>query len=144
MAGVSKADAEEVLREEKIITENLRWQRFSSSYRLEAGVLAPGSGKLLRLKGYIGRTNYSFTLLYNNCPIRKFTVHHHHKNPSGEVIYGPHKHTWDDVDEDNWVYVPDNVRSDNPNVALVDSLEECKVTLQGSAPIREFGFQTSF
>jgi hypothetical protein len=144
LAGVSKADAEEVLGEAKIITENLQWQRFSSSYRLDAGVLATTSGKLLRLKGYVGRTNFSFALLYNNSPIRKYTAHHHHRNPSGEVIYGPHKHTWDDVDEDNWVYVPDNVRSDNPNDALVDFLAECNITLQGASPAQEFGFQAFF
>ena len=144
MASVSKAEAEEVLVEEKIITENLQWQRFSTNHRLDAGVLALASGRLLRLKGYVGRTNYSFTLLYNNSPIRKYTVHHHHKNPSGEVIYGPHKHTWDDVDEDHWVYVPNNISTDNPYAALLDFLAECNITLHGAAPAQEFGFQTFF
>jgi hypothetical protein len=92
----------------------------------------------------VGRTNYSFTLLYNNSPIRKYTVHHHHKNPSGEVIYGPHKHTWGDVYLDNCVYVPDDIRSDNPYNALIDFLAECNITLAGSPSPQDFGFQAFF
>jgi hypothetical protein len=144
LAGVTKAEAEEVLAEDKIITENLRWRQVSSRYILDVGVLMPHSTRLLRLKGNIGRKNYSFALLYNNYPIRKYTVHHHHKNPSCEVVYGPHKHTWDDIYEDNWVYVPEDIRSGNPNEALLDFLAECNITLQGAPPVQAFGFQGFF
>jgi len=95
-------------------------------------ILCPDSGKALRLVGYIGPENRSFALLYKNLPIRKWTVHHHHQLPDGQVIYGPHKHTWDDEYEDELAYVPDDIQIGDANAELLGFLRECNVEVLGT------------
>ena len=69
---ITKAQAETMLAEPKVIAANLLWQFAPQVYRLEATVLAEESSELLKLRGYVGRSNRSFVLLYQNTPIRKY------------------------------------------------------------------------
>ena len=132
MADVTKIEAEAVLAEQNTLTANLNWRPHGRGFRLDsAQVLALESGNLLRLTGYLGSSNRSFALLYKNLPIRKYTVHSSHRNPDGTVTRGPHKHTWDDVDEDRWTYVPDDITQGNPMQELLDFLKECNIQVMG-------------
>ena len=129
---VTAAEAETVLAEDKVIGVNLAWRRDAGAFKLKATVLSLDSDAVLNLRGYIGTKNRSFALLYQNTPIRKYTVHDRHRNPAtGEVISGSHKHTWDDDWEDRLVYVPDDITIGNPNEELIGFLAECNIRLRG-------------
>ena len=130
---VTKAEAEKVLTEDKVIAMNLEWRFQRRAHRLEASVLCTNSGEVLSLRGYIGTKNRSLVLLYKNFPIRKYTVHDRHKDPVTRIVHTkPHKHIWDDVWQDKRVYVPDDIRMGNPDEELVDFLHECNISLRGS------------
>lgn len=130
---VTAAEADKILAEDKVIGVNLAWKVDPRGYRLEAKVLSLDSGEALSLRGYVGSRNRSVVLLYKNTPIRKYTVHAQHKNKrTGEVIRGPHKHTWDDEWEDELVYVPNDIRIGDPNHELLDFLQECRIRLTGT------------
>ena len=101
---VTAAEATAILQEDKVIAVNLAWTRHRRGLRLEATVMALESKQVLTLHGYIGRKNHSFALLYQNSPIRKYTVHDRHRDPvTREIVRGPHKHGWDDQWEDGRV-----------------------------------------
>ena len=122
-----------MLAEPKVIAANLMWMSDHRAYRLEATVLAEESGELLKLRGYVGRSNRSFVLLYRNTPIRKYTVHWLHIDyETGEKTAEPHKHTWDEINQDRKVYLPDDIRIGNANHELIDFLRECNITLRGA------------
>ena len=136
---VTKAQAEIMLAEAKVIAANLVWRFDRRSYRLEASVLAEESGELLKLRGYVGRRNRSFVLLYRNTPIRKYTVHHMHiDHETGEKTTKPHKHTWDEINQDRKVYLPDDIRIGDANHELIDFLRECNITLRGAYAYETF------
>ncbi len=134
MAGVTKAEADALLAEPKECTANLSWKIQGSGFRLEeVVVLARQSNNVLRLRGYVGKKNYSFALLYKNQPIRRYTVHAQHTNPDGTRVRGPHKHTWDDIYQDNITYIPPDIPGNgDPNADLLAFLNECNITLIGS------------
>ena len=97
------------------------------------------SGEILSLRGYIGRKNRSFVLLYKNIPIRKYTVHPWHRDPvTRKRVDGPHKHIWDDDWGDKRVYVPEDIRKGDPNNELMDFLNECNISLRGSYRSQSF------
>ena len=130
---VTKAKAERLLQEEKVIGVNLSWKRFGPNRRLSAKVLCIDSREVLSLRGFIGKRNRSFVLLHRNTPIRKYTVHAFHRDPvTRQIIMQPHKHTWDDEWEDRGVYIPDDIRIGDPNEELMDFLRECKILLKGA------------
>ena len=130
---VTAAEAERILAENKVIAMNMAWRFHRSAYRLESSVLCEASGEILSLRGYIGKTNRSFTLLYRNLPIRKYTVHDRHRDPETRKVHTvPHKHFWDDKWEDKRVYIPDDIRIGEPNEELMDFLRECNIALRGS------------
>ena len=136
MPNITKTEADAIIAEPKIISANLRWQPWHRGFRLNgltgAAVVASNSQQILKLTGYIGRKNRSLTLLFKNQRIRGYCVKERHRNPDGQIINGPHKHSWEDVDEDNWTYVPTDVRSGDVNVELLDFLTECNVHLTSS------------
>lgn len=118
---VTAAEAEAILAEPKVIAVNFTWRRQPRGYQLEATVMAMESQQTLRLLGYIGRKNRSFALLYQNTPIRKYTVHDRHRDPvTKEVIREPHKHQWNDEWQDRKAYIPDDIRIGDPNIELID------------------------
>ena len=136
---VTEAEAKRILEETKVIGANLSWKSEGETFRLEATVLCPESEEILRLRGFVGRTNRSFVLLYKNLPIRKYTVHAFHRDPvTRERITEPHKHTWDDEWEDQRVYIPEDIRSGDPNHELLDFLKECNISLRGAYSSRLF------
>ena len=140
---VTAAEAQAILGESKVIGMNLAWKADGKVFRLEATVLSEDSGEILSLRGYVGRKNRSFALLYRNTPVRKYTVHPRHRHPITRVVYTePHKHTWDDIWEDELVYIPDDIRIGDPNIALMDFLAECNITLRGTYKSQSF-FQPS-
>lgn len=129
---VTADEAENLLAKPKVIGANLTWRPDRGMQRLNAAVQAEETGEMLELRGYVGQRNRSFVLLYQNVPIRKYTVHSRHKDPvTKETVTGPHKHTWDDIYEDNRVYVPNDIRIGNPDEELMDFLKECNITLRG-------------
>ena len=129
---VTRAEADAIIQEGKVIGANLSWKPDRRSFRLEAMVLTIDSGQLLKLRGYIGLKNRSFALLHKNVPIRMYTVHDRHRNPlTGEIVRVPHKHYWDDVWEDDLIEIPSDIRSGDPNTEFMDFLAECNITLHG-------------
>ena len=142
MPDISRADADALVAEKKEITATLVWRNWGSGYRLQDSVvLGTESGTILRLTGFVGRSNRSFALLYRNAPIRKYTAHSGHRNPDGTRIEGPHKHTWDDTFEGAVAYVPNDIRIGEPNEELIDFLKECNVTLSSPYRPNAFPFQ---
>ena len=130
---VTEADAQSILAQSKVIGANLHWTTDGVIRRLEAKVFCDENEEILVFKGTLGKTNRSFVLLYKNTPIRKYTVHSHHRNPvTREVIRGPHKHIWDEEYQDRQVYIPDDIRMGDPNEELMDFLEECNIRLRGT------------
>lgn len=130
---VTKDQADGILAGPKIIAANLVWRFDRRGYRLEASVLAEDTREMLKLRGYVGRTNRSFALLYRNTPIRKYTVHRLHvDHQTGERTTDPHKHTWDEINQDRKIYLPDDIRIGDPNDELIDFLHECNITVRGS------------
>ena len=88
---VTEAEANELLRENKVIGANISWRMDGDVSRLEATVLCIESERTLSLRGFYGKKNRSFVLLYKNTPIRKYTVHASHKDPvTREVVRQPH------------------------------------------------------
>lgn len=136
MANITKAEADAIIAEPKVISANLRWQPWHRGFRLNgstgAAVVALNSEQILKLSGYVGRKNRSFALLFKNQRIRGYCVKSRRRNPDGQIISGPHKHSWEDLDEDSWAYVPTDVRSGDVNIELLDFLTECNVELTSS------------
>ncbi len=130
---VTSAEANAIWSEPKVIAVNLVWRRELRNFRLEATILATTTGRTLSLRGYIGRKNRSFALLFKNIPIRKWTVHDRHRDAvSGQMVTQPHKHTWDDLHEDRATYLPTDMHVGDPNQELMDFLKECNITLRGA------------
>ncbi len=122
-----------MLAEPKVVAANLAWRFDRCAYRIEVAVLAEESGELLKLRGFVGRRNRSFVLLYRNTPIRKYTVHRMHiDRETGKKTTEPHKHTWDETNQDRKIYLPDDIRIGDANCELVDFLDECNITLRGA------------
>ena len=134
-------EAEEILNEEKLIRANVRWNPDppgSGRYKLSVMVLGVVSRRLLELRGNVGRTNRSFALLYQGNPVRKYTVHAKHSNPDGQIVRGPHKHRWDDLDGDRWAYIPEDIAAGDVNREFMDFLRECHIELEGSYSPQSF------
>jgi len=129
---VTQAEADALIAEPKLISANIVWRSWQRGQRMDSVIaLGSESGAVLRLTGWIGPFNRSFVLLYNNYPIRKWTVHSRTKAPDGSTIEGPHKHTWDDELEDEFAYVPEDIRIGSPQEELEDFLKECNVSILG-------------
>ena len=136
---ITEAEANRLLEEAKVIWANLSWRIDGEIFRLEAKVLCLESEEILSLRGTVGKKNRSFVLLYQNTPIRKYTVHAFHRDPvTRERVTQPHKHWWDDEWEDRRVYIPNDIRIGNPNDELVDFLQECNISLRGNYTFRMF------
>ena len=130
---VTEAEAIGLLEENKVIGANVVWRMDGSVSRLEATVLCIESERTLSLRGFYGKKNRSFVLLYRNTPIRKYTVHASHTDPvTRQVVRQPHKHWWDDEWEDRRVYIPNDIRIGNLNEEFLDFLQECNIELRGS------------
>lgn len=136
MTRLTREQADKMTKMKKVITSSVSWKSASKNvWRLEARALTTTTKEILILKGYIGRDNYSFVLLYNNIPIRKFTKHHKH-TWNGTDYFKPHKHIWDEVTEDKEVYIPDDIdASKDVSTQFIAFCNECNVEIKG-------GYQT--
>lgn len=98
---------------------------------MEATVFIPERDELARIVGHVGKTNFGYSLLYGNEPIRRCDNAFHHQNPDGTKITGIHKHTWDESDEDQWAYEPEDF-PEEANDAFAEFLSECNIELRGT------------
>lgn len=125
--------AEELCRVSKIITDDIEWRPRGNRWRLEARVLAPSLNEVLSLSGNIGKTNHGFTLLFGGEVIRRYDhTYTPHINPDGSKIRQPHKHSYDRMDGNQWVYVPNDIDPDESiNNQLMQFLDEANIRLEG-------------
>ncbi len=128
---ITKAEADALIAEPKVISANINWRVEQRWQRMDDVTVLAESGEVLRLTGKIGPYNRSYVVLYKNHPIRKWTFHRRTRAPDGSLIEGPHKHTWDDELADEYAYVPDNIRIGDPYEELEDFLKECNITVLG-------------
>ena len=131
MAKPTRAYSEELISIPKIVSAQVTWKTLSKSYRLEVNAAAVGREEVFKLRGFIGKTNHSFVLLYNNYPIRKFTKHAPH-TIGKTIYYEPHKHVWDGKTENMEAYIPDDIDpNDNLNKQFLDFCDECNIEIMG-------------
>lgn len=136
MPDPSGAEAERLLAAPKEIGGDIVWKQVTGGriprWRFEVSVVVPATADLLRLVGNYGRTNWGFSLLYRNVPIRRFDgAGAPHTNPDGTKVSQPHKHRWHDLHDDRQAYVPDDIDVSNVNVAIFDFLKECGIDFKG-------------
>lgn len=137
MPDPTRAEADEIIQQVKTIGEDVSWQAVpgcrTPRWHLRASIVAPQIHGTLRITGKYGKTNWAFTLLANDVPIRKLTYHRNapHRNPDGTTIRDPHKHRWDEINRDREAYVPDDIDFSDVNQAFLDFLHECNITLHG-------------
>ena len=128
----SQAEADRAVNEPKVIRENLRWRSESGRWKLEATVFASRSQTFLKLTAVVARQR-SYSLLCNNVTLRRLCAkRRRHRNPDGQYILGTHKHRHTDDFSDRDAYKPQAVRIGDPNEELMDFLEECNVTVEGT------------
>jgi hypothetical protein len=116
----------------KVIVEDVFWQGTKRGYDLSVEVIATDIGEILKLCAKIGKDNRSFTLLYRNLPIRRYCAQGGHTPPRGKRIHGHHKHTWDEVMRDRFIYVPDDIDEGvDVNIQLFQFMREQNIECLG-------------
>lgn len=133
MSDIHRDKADYLSKVAKFINEDIIWKVDRNGYRLKVRVLSLEIKEVLQLVGFIGRTNHSFTLLFQNLPIRRYCNQGRHTSPDGNSVTGPHKHTWDEIHQDGFVYVPNDIDPQaDPNDQLLQFLTEQNITLKGN------------
>jgi len=132
MTKLTKDQADKLTKTKKVISASVSWKPINKdSWRLEAKALTISTKEMMVLRGYLGKDNYSFTLLYNNIPIRKFTKHHKH-TWNGVDYLKPHKHIWDEITEDKEVYIPNDIDPKTDiSTQLIAFCRECNIEIKG-------------
>lgn len=130
---LTREEAEAILQAEKYVENPVYWvssgndrQRFDIEvfFRHEHNPNA-----MLALRGNVGKTNYSFCLLYNNHPIRKYTKHGPHKIGS-QIFREPHKHVWNGYSENQEAYIPDDIDPTQDIEAQLEAFcQECNIKI---------------
>lgn len=128
----TKEFADQLVDARKVISEKVTWkQETRGSRRLKATALSLDPRAKFTVTGYIGKKNYSFALLYRNYPIRRFTAHARHIFDN-KLFTEPHKHVWDEVNEDGDAYIPEDINpEDDINNQFLAFCEECNINLVG-------------
>ncbi len=129
---LSTQEADDLLRERKVITANLYWRPEGRGFKLEATVLSIVSSKPLKLHGYVGPVRRSLALLFQSVAIRRLCIGGSHRNPDGNLIRGLHKHLYDDQADDRIAYIPQDINEGNINNEFMDFLRECSIVLEGT------------
>ena len=124
----------------KHITEDIRWTLRAGrtpKYECEFLVRFTLRGEAqLRVVGRIVaasdqyRTKCAF--IYNRICIRRWESTGPHRNPNGELIAGEHKHGWDEMHEDRWAYVPDDIDTTSRDSILDSFMVECGITIDST------------
>lgn len=140
MSKLDKVYADLLSSTPKIITDVLKWHQYDDRYKLQlTKVLAPEIEEVLELTAYVGRTNRSYTLLYQSLPIRRYDAQGRHVTPDKQVVLGPHKHIWDLVHKDNYAYVPTDIDPNaDPNIQLFQFLREQNISVLSNYQTRMF------
>jgi hypothetical protein len=130
-SSLTRAEAEAMLLAEKWVNDTVIWvAKTSTRWTLDVTVFIPKWHEQLHLHGQIGRTNYSFALLYENYPIRKYTKHAPHLI-GNQVFYEPHKHIWNGHTENNEAYIPEDI---DPHADINDQFlafcQECPISFR--------------
>lgn len=134
MAVPTREEADELIGAAKVVSALVTWKPEGKlRWKLEATVLAVEQNELLKLAAVVGVRNYSFVLLYQNYPLRKYTKHSQHRDSrTGKLVREPHKHIWDEATGDTEVYIPDDI---NPGHDINDQFMafciECNIDLAG-------------
>lgn len=116
----------------KVIQENIEWRSQNNGQRLTARVLAPAISAQLELRGFIGKTKHSFSLLYEKVPIRRYCYSWTaHTNSNGDRITEPHKHIWSTEHDDQDAYVPTDIDpTKDVNEQLFSFMREVNIFLE--------------
>jgi hypothetical protein len=130
-SSLTREEADRMLLAEKLVTVPVTWAaKGSKRWTLDVEVFIPEWDEKLRLHGQVGRTNYSFALLYKNYPLRKYTKHAPHLI-GGQVFSEPHKHVWDGYSENEEAYIPGDI---DPNADINDQFlafcSECRISFR--------------
>lgn len=115
----------------KIIYEKVEWKKVENGYKLIVSVFASDIDEPMELRGVVGKTNHSFTLLVKNIPLRRYCNQGYHTaRPSGIKIKGHHKHTWHEIYKDDGAYVPNDIDVHaDIDTQLMQFLAEQNITL---------------
>mgnify|MGYP000854140164 CR=1 FL=1 len=129
---LTREEADKIIKAEKVVSSSISWRSENpTSWRLEARALIRDTKEFVSIRGYIGSSNYSFVLLFNNIPIRKFTKHCRHQW-NGQTFTQPHKHVWDETTEDREVYIPLDIDpKDDINNQFISFCNECNINIKG-------------
>jgi hypothetical protein len=128
----TKSEADELVNAKKIVTASVSWSLERGSWRLEVKAIEPNNQTIFRLVGVIGKTNHSFSLLYKNYSIRRFTKHSIHKFKD-TIVTEPHKHVWDEKNGSSIVYIPSDINpNNNINEQFLAFCNECNIEILGS------------
>ena len=91
----------------------------------------------LDLKKNTRLPRYSFQLVVNGYPARRFCSDQPHTNPRDCAdlptlkARGYHKHRWTDLTGDECVYIPEDMTAASIEVAFDEFCEECGITFGG-------------
>lgn len=122
-------EANELVRIPKRIAAKLRWHCEGKGWKLSARAFGINGDEILEVRGYVGKVNHSFALLYHNFVLRKFTKHAPHKIGLN-TFKEPHKHIWDGDSELKQAYIPEDI---NPNSDINDQFlcfcKECNIEI---------------
>ncbi len=129
---LTREEADKLVNMEKVVISSMDWESTANGqWRFEAKAVSVDNNEVFVLRGYIGHINYSFTLLYQNIPIRKYTKHNRHRF-KGKDYTEPHKHVWDEKTEDKEVYIPTDIKpDDNLDYQFLDFCKECNTNVSG-------------
>lgn len=127
-------EAERLLTLEKVVGEPIIWRSEPGNeqrFRFKVVALSLSSDDVLWLAGAARLGNWSYVLIAgSNWVLRRIgTPHSGHPNPDGSFADPRHKHYWTEEDENRAVYVPDDIRWESGDLALVDFAGECNIRL---------------
>jgi hypothetical protein len=123
----------------KIIKGTNRWVSRSTgspvSFYLEIDVKAEDETELIVRAwfGLIGKKRYSFALLKKDkTPIRRWDDKPGDPHPvTKKLTSGPHKHYWSVEHQSRLWYPTTDVRTDDPDGAILDFMKECNIDTKG-------------
>ncbi|MCK4444741.1 MAG: hypothetical protein KAW09_09370 [Thermoplasmata archaeon] len=130
-----EGQVDDILKKEKFITEELKWEKKGTNKTIHAKVHVKGMPTTTL--DFIARLNprnrYAFVLLYRYKQVLvKYDQVKGHINPrEKKKLDGPHKHRYKDGLGDKWAYVVDNIAPNDVNIAIYDFFDECNIVLQG-------------
>lgn len=126
---------DDILKREKFITGELRWEKKGTNKIVHAKVHVEGMPTITLdfLARLNPRNKYAFVLLYRDKQVLVlYDQFKGHINPGEkERLDGPHKHRYKDAFGDRWAYVVDNIIPNDVNTAIYDFFDECNIDLQG-------------